>query len=132
LPSTHGEDNRPRFSQSFTLPEASLGMTNCQRNAPDFSSKHIRILRSPVCCGSRGFSLLVPTNTFPPETTTLPNACEPSCAVHFTFLVVAGSISSVPALGLPASKWSGKPVAVEYILRPGSLPPQRGQSAADE
>src|SRR5213079_428811 len=37
LPSTDGEESRPRPSQSFTLPEASLGTTNCQRNAPVFS-----------------------------------------------------------------------------------------------
>src|ERR1035441_8580378 len=59
-PSLVGEESRPRLSQSLTLPEASLGTTSCQSSSPVFSSKHIRMLRSPTCRGSRGFSLLVP------------------------------------------------------------------------
>src|SRR5206468_11794218 len=39
-------------------------------------------------------------------------------------------MSSVPDLGLPGSNRSGRPLAGEYMLRPGSGPPQRGQSAA--
>src|SRR5437667_6851885 len=67
--------------------------------------------------------------TLPPATTTLPQACEPSLATHLTFFVVLRSMSSVPDLGLPGSNRSGRPLAGEYMLRPGSLPPQRGQSA---
>ena len=55
----------PRFSQSFTFPDLSFGTTSCQRNSPVFSSKHIRIERSPTCFGSRGVSLFVPTKTLP-------------------------------------------------------------------
>src|SRR5438876_3387291 len=68
--------------------------------------------------------------TLPPETTTFPYACEPRLATHFTFFVVLRSISSEPGLGLPGSKRSGRPLAAEYMLRPGSFPPQRGQSWA--
>ena len=59
-PSSVGEDRRPRLGQSFTRPASSFGITNCQRNAPVCSSKHIKMLRSPWCCGSRGLPLLVP------------------------------------------------------------------------
>src|ERR1700722_2466529 len=67
-------------------------------------------------------------NTLPLATTTLPNACEPSVAVHLTFLVVGGSMSSVPDLNLPTLKWSGRFFAGEYMLRSPLLPPQVGQS----
>src|SRR5207245_632992 len=46
------------------------------------------------------------------------------------FLVVFISMSSLPGLGLPGSKRSGRPLAGAYMLRPGSGPPQRGQSWA--
>src|SRR5438445_6503821 len=71
-PSTAGEEQSPRYSQSLILPVPSLGTANCQRNLPVFSSKHIRIPRSPTSFGLRGASLLVPTNTLPPATVGLP------------------------------------------------------------
>src|SRR5437763_14035910 len=40
------------------------------------------------------------------------------------------SISSVPDFGLPGSKRYGRFFSREYMLRPGSGPPQRGQSSA--
>jgi hypothetical protein len=74
--------------------------------------------------------------TLPPETTTLPNACEPRLAIHFTFgtffksaLPVASLKSILPFI--PLTKWSGRFLAGEYMSRPGSLPPQRGQSSAN-
>src|SRR6266436_4621557 len=41
--------------------------------------------RSPSIFGSRGFSLLVPTNTLPPATVGPPYELLPSWAVHLTF-----------------------------------------------
>src|SRR5262249_22922977 len=73
--------------------------------------------RSPPCFGSRSPSLFVPTSTTPLATTGLPYDCDPSFAIHFTFLPVL------------TSHCVGTPVMDETMLRLG-VPPHIGQSAA--
>src|SRR5262249_35073369 len=114
---------------SLTFPVPSLGTASCQRSLPVCSSRHNRMPRSPVIFGLRGDSLFVPTNTLPPATVGLPYDCEPSLTTHFTFLVVAMSISSVLPLKVPAANESGSPFSSETMLRDGVCP-HIGQSAA--
>jgi len=60
-PSTAGDEQIPRYSQSETLPVPSLGMLICHRSSPLFSSRQYTAQRSPVYFGSRGVPLFVPT-----------------------------------------------------------------------
>src|SRR5215207_9352002 len=83
--------------------------------APSDSRKAIKTPLSPVILGSRSPSLLVPTNTVPPDTTALPYVCEPSWATHFTFFLVL------------TSQLVGRPFMFEIMLRSG-VPPHIGQS----
>src|ERR1043165_745105 len=91
LPSTSGDDAMPWYGQSLTRPVASLSWTICHMNWPSDSRKAISTPLSPVIFGSRKPSLLVPTKTMPPETTTLPKVCEPSWATHLMFFLVLTS-----------------------------------------
>src|ERR1043165_8930699 len=45
-PSTVGDEQTPKYSQSLTLPDLSLGTVSCQRNLPSASLKHISTPRS--------------------------------------------------------------------------------------
>src|SRR4030095_2534752 len=101
--------------QSLTRPAASLSLTCCQRNWPSDSRKAMRIPLSPVTLGSRGFSLLVPTKTFPPATTGFPYDCEPRSAFHLIFFLAL------------TSHTTGRFFIGETILRCG-VPPHIGQS----
>src|SRR5215208_3466543 len=83
--------------------------------APSDSRKAIKTPLSPVILGSRSPSLLVPTNTVPPDTTALPYVCEPSWATHFTFFLFL------------TSQEVGSPFMSEIMLRSG-VPPHMGQS----
>src|SRR5687768_12444848 len=93
-PSTVAPVVNPRPGQSFTLPAYSFGTTNCQRKAPVFSSRHNKMLRSPLYFGLRGESLLVPIKTLPPDTTGFPYDWLPSLATHLTFSALVKLSSS--------------------------------------
>src|SRR5678815_2870933 len=89
--------------------------TICHMNSPSASRNAIRTPLSPVTFGSFSPSLLVPTKTMPPATTTLPYVCEPSWATHFTFFLVL------------TSQLVGSPFMFETMLR-SAVPPHMGQS----
>src|SRR5262245_23607826 len=84
-------------------------------NWPSDSRKAIKTPLSPVIFGSRTPSLFVPTKTMPPDTTTLPNVCEPNAATHLTFFFVL------------TSQLVGRPFMFEIMLR-SAVPPHIGQS----
>ena len=105
----------PWYGQSFARPAASLSCTACHMNWPSDSRNAMRMPLSPLTAGSRGASLFVPTNTYPPATTGLPYACDPSSATHFTFFFVL------------TSQLVGSPFMLDTMLRSG-VPPHIGQS----
>src|SRR3954467_8524814 len=78
----------PWYGQSLARPAASLSCTACHMNWPSDSRNAMRTPLSPLTFGSRGPSLLVPTEIIPPATTGLPYACEPRSATHLTFFFV--------------------------------------------
>src|SRR5690242_4990789 len=109
-------------------PAGCLGTASCQRSLPLASSKHIKTPRSPWYLGSRGESLLVPTNTRPPATVGLPYDCDPSFTTHFRDLDGSGESWSASGSS-PALACTGNPFSCDTMLREPSRP-QLGQSAA--
>src|ERR1051326_6402230 len=93
-----------------------VGTTNCHRNRPVCSSKHIKTPRSPWCLGARGWPLLVPMYTRPPAITGEEWVSVPNSADHLMFLPVAGS------------KAAGKLRSLDTMLRDPARP-HCGESA---
>src|SRR5579862_4058815 len=105
------------YSQSLTLPAFSLGTVSCQRNLPSASLKHMSTPASSLRFGLRGEVSFVPTKTFPPETVGLPCICEPSVAIHFRFLDLVVSYSSVFLSLGPGSHAFGRLISSEHMFR---------------
>jgi len=111
-----GEEQMPRPLKSpFQLRRPGyFETTSCQRNLPVASSRHIRMLRSPLRRGSRGAPLLVPTKTLRPRRWVAIGLGAEACA-HLTSSSWRGQSHCCLASSSPGLKVSGRPLSSEAM-----------------